>query len=238
MPVIRNEQARNMAPRAIALELDDVRGEAESILAAARTHAAELQARARADAEALRAQVIEEARAEGERAGHAAGLERGRAEGMERIIREVLEPNRELFEQLGPVWVEQLTRFGVEREQLLDDARRELLGLAIEIARRVIHRTVEVDETICLDQVSEAIELLGRPAEMRISVCSADLEILEHALPGLLEKARMTDGIELIESNDVQRGGCLVSTGEGSVDAGIETQLARIAEALVPGGER
>ena len=55
MPVIRNEQARNMAPRAIALELDDVRGEAESILAAARTHAAELQARARADAEALRA---------------------------------------------------------------------------------------------------------------------------------------------------------------------------------------
>ncbi len=238
MPVIRNEQARQLAPRAIALELDDVNSEANAILDVARSQANELLAQARAEADALKGGIFDQARVDGERAGHEAGLEQGRAEGMERIITEVLEPHRELFEQLGPVWHEQLTSFARDREQLLDDARRELLGLAIEIARRVVRRTVEVDESICAEQVAEAIELLGRPTSLRISVSPHDRELIERALPGLLEQARVTEGVELLESDEVQRGGCVVSTGEGTVDARIDTQLARVAESLVPGGGR
>ncbi|MCH2145828.1 MAG: hypothetical protein MK082_11885 [Phycisphaerales bacterium] len=237
MPVIRNEQARQLAPRAIALELEDMRSEASGILDAARAQANELLAQARAEADALRASILEQARVEGEQAGREAGLEQGRTEGMERIIAEVLEPNRELFEQLGPAWREQLAHFGREREQLLDDARRELLGLALEIARRVTRRTVAFDESICAEQIAEAIELLGRPASLRISVSPRDHELIERALPGLLEEARVTEGVELLATDEVQRGGCIVSTGEGTVDARMETQLTRIAEALVPGGE-
>ena len=51
MPVIRNQQARHLAPRAIALEMTDVHGEATDLLASAHAEANELRARARAEAE-------------------------------------------------------------------------------------------------------------------------------------------------------------------------------------------
>lgn len=235
MPVIRNQQARHLAPRAIALEMADVHSEAAELLTAARAEVNELLARARAEAEDLRNDILEKARQEGERAGHEAGLERGRAEAMEQVLSEALEPHRELLEQLGPAWVEQVARFGEERERLMEDARRELLAFALEIARRVVQRTIEVDETICIDQVGEALALLGRPGSLRLSISPDDREVLERALPGLLEKAHMTEGIELVESDEVSRGGCMVTTVEGTVDARIETQIARITETLLPG---
>ena len=238
MPVIRNQQARHITPRAIALEMSDVHGEAAQLLASARTEANELLARARAEAEDLRAGILEEARQQGERAGHEAGLQRGRTEAMERVLAEALEPHRQLFETLGPSWTEQVVRFGEERERLLDDARRELLSFALEIARRVTRRTIELDETVCVDQVAEALELLGRPASIHLSISPEDREVIEHALPGLLEKARITEGVELIESEEVPRGGCILSTTDGAVDGRIETQLDRITESLLPGGER
>lgn len=235
MPVIRNEQAKYMAPRTIALELEDVRTEADEILARARAEAAAIEARARAESEQLRVRILEEAAVEGDRRGFQEGQERGRAEAMEKVYGESIEPHRALLEQLGPAWVEQVTRFGEERETLIEDARRELLTLAIELARRVVHRTIEVDETACIDQVAHAIQLLGVPRELRVMVCPSDREVLDRALPGVLEQARVTGGVEVIESDEISPGGCIVSAGEGSVDARVETQLDRIAEALVPG---
>lgn len=236
MPVIRNQQARQITPRAIALEMSDVHGEAAQLLARARAEASELQARARAEAEQLRAGILEQARREGAEAGYAAGLERGRAEGMEKVLAEALEPHREVLDVMGPAWLEQVGRFGEERERLLEDARRDLLGLALRIVRRVIDRTVEVDETVCIQQVAEAIELLGRPGSLRLQIAAADRPIIEQALPGLLEKARVTEGVEIVESDEVARGGCIVSTADGEVDSRLETQLERITEALMPGG--
>ena len=235
MPVIRNEQAQHMAPRTIALELDDVRSEANQILAQARAQAAAIEAKARADAEGLRVSILEEAAAEGERRGRETGLEQGRAEAMERVYAEAIEPHRALLEQLGPTWVEQLSQFAQEREALVEDARRELLGLAIEIARRIVRRTIEVDSEACIEQVKNAIELLGAPGELRITVSPRDREVLERALPGVLDAARVSGGVQVLESEEVGDGGCIVTAGEGMVDARIETQLDRIAQALVPG---
>ena len=96
MPVIRNQQARHLAPRAIALEMADVHSEAAELLTAARAEVNELLARARAEAEDLRNDILEKARQEGERAGHEAGLERGRAEAMEQF-RSMVQDSRELY---------------------------------------------------------------------------------------------------------------------------------------------
>jgi flagellar assembly protein FliH len=238
MPVIRNQQARHLTPRAIALEMADVHSEAAELLSSARTEVNELRARARAEAEDLRQGILEQARQEGERSGYEAGLERGRSEAMEQVLSEALEPHRELFEQLGPAWLEQVGRFAEERERLLEDSRRELLSFALEIARRVVQRTIEVDETVCIDQVAEALSLLGRPRTIHISISPDDRDVLERALPDLLEKAHLTEGVELVENDEIPRGGCLVSTVDGTVDARIETQLVRITQALLPGAER
>ena len=237
MPLIRNKQAEHITHRAVALELDDVRAEACALIESARAEAAKIVSEALAAAKQQRESIFEAARAEGERVGYEKGFEAGRSEAMEKVLAESLGPYRELLDRLAPVWAEELERFGQERERLMEEARREVLTFAMEIARRVVHRTIGTDESVCVDQVAEAVRLIGRPTQLRISIAPEDRDVLERALPGVLQAANLACDVEVVEDTEISRGGCRLWTQEGAVDATIETQLSRIAEALVPGGD-
>jgi flagellar assembly protein FliH len=61
-------------------------------------------------------------------------------------------------------------------------------------------------------------------------------------------RERLTEGVKNIrdlvikKDNSLQRGGCIVETGFGSVDSGIETQLKAVEDAFreilgVPAGD-
>ena len=235
MPLIRNKQAGHITSRAVALELDDVRAEARQLLESARAEAASIVVAARGAAQEERGAIREAARVEGERAGFEKGYEAGQTEAMEKILDESLEPHRELLDRLAPAWAEELERFGKERERLMEEARRGVLAFAVEIARRIVHRTVQQEESVCVDQVAEAVRLIGQPTQIRISISPEDRGVLERALPGVLQAACLACDVEVIEDSAVSRGGCVLWTPEGGIDATVETQLGRISEVLVPG---
>lgn len=237
MPLIRNKQAAHITSRAVALELNDVRSEAREVIESARSEATRILAQVRDTVQEERTTILESARAEGRQAGYEEGLATGRQEGMEQVLSESLEPHRALLDEIAPNWAEQLKRFSEEREQLMEESRREILTFGIELARRIIHRTIQQDEGVCVEQVTEAIRLIGRQTQMRISVSPEDLHVLERALPGVLQAARLADDVELIEDPAISRGGCVLSTPEGSIDATIETQLDRIVDILIPRAE-
>ena len=234
MPLIRNQNARNVGSRAVALDMGDVRAEAESLIAAARAEVEALRASALHEIEAERQRVFDESRAlgfaEGHDAGRASGLESGHAEALTQTVG----PYSEIIEKLVPAWIEQFEQFGTERERLFEEARRDVLRFAVDIAARVVHRVVECDETVCIAQVREALQIIGRPSQVRLSINPLDRAVISDALPGILEKAALTTDLELFDDEQVTRGGCVVSTPQGAVDATVETQVARIAEALVP----
>ena len=238
MPLIRNQNARNVGSRAVALDMGDVRSEAESLIAAARAEVEALHASARHEIEAERQRVFDESRAlgfaEGRDAGRASGLESGHAEALTQTVG----PYSEIIEKLVPAWIEQFEQFGTERERLFEEARRDVLRFAVDIAARVVHRVVEYDESICIAQVREALQIIGRPSQVRLSINPLDRAVISDALPGILEKAALTTDLELFDDEQVTRGGCIVSTPQGAVDATVETQVARIAEALVPEVQR
>ena len=59
--------------------------------------------------------------------------------------------------------------------------------------------------------------------------------MIDHALPGVLQAAGLACDVAVVEDPAIARGGCLLSTPEGEVDATIQTKIDRIAAALVPG---
>ena len=65
MPLIRNQNARNVGSRAVALDMSDVRAEAESLIAAARAEVEAMQASALREIETERQRVFDESRALG-----------------------------------------------------------------------------------------------------------------------------------------------------------------------------
>ncbi|MEE2681215.1 MAG: FliH/SctL family protein [Planctomycetota bacterium] len=237
MPLIRNQNATHYTHQAVALELENVRSEAQDLIESARAEAESIIARARGEAIAEQAVIRERAHAEGLQQGLEAGRASGHQAGNQQAYDEAAQPYQEILSKLAPAWLEQFEQFGQERERLFEEARRELVGFAVRLAERIVQRTIELDPTVCVDQVDATLKLLGSPSRIQLRINPADRELVDRALPGLLELASVTRDLDLIDDPSITRGGCIVATPEGTIDSTIEGQLDRVMEALVPGGD-
>lgn len=105
----------------------------------------------------------------------------------------------------------------------------ELLGLALELAERMLKTRIDIDPEVILPIVREAIDSLPsmqQPAQ--IFVHPADAEILKLRAGDELINA----GWRIHADNHIERGGCKIETAQNLIDATVETRWRRIAEAV------
>jgi flagellar assembly protein FliH len=232
MPLIKNANADSHTRSAVVLDLGDLRRQADAILADARAEARRICE----DAEHEAQQLIDGA---AER-GHADGFQRGLAEGREQGVREGREETKEAFgeriEALVNAWSDALDRWHEKRAAMLLAAREDVLAFAFELARKVVLRQIEIDPLIVRDQLAESLALLSRPSRVRISLHPEDRPLVEEIMPAVTAKYAEIEHAELRDDPDVQRGGCVVATERGVIDATIDRQLERIARTILPSG--
>jgi flagellar assembly protein FliH len=169
-----------------------------------------------AEHEARLAALEREAFAKGYAQGEQAGLEAGhrRSDGMLRRLGETLDEMASL------------------RRALLRESERQVVQLALAIARRIVRREVAADEELTMALARVALDRLGEsgPATIRL-----------HPEDYARAAARGADGwkaahLEVVPDPAVTRGGCLVESPFGFVDAGIDAQFHEIARALLDDG--
>jgi flagellar biosynthesis/type III secretory pathway protein FliH len=170
--------------------------------------AAEVLAAAQADAEAIR----EAARADGLAAGRAEALA-----GLEPALAALAEAAAQVrAEQVAAA--EALERRAVE------------LGLAL--ARKVVAGALEAEPERVVDAVQGALRGIVERERITVLVNPDDMELVGNAI----EDVRASlGGIEhcIVEAERrVARGGCVVRTPVGDVDARVETKLERAAEVV------
>jgi flagellar assembly protein FliH len=232
MALIKNDKSQRFLKEAIVLDMGDLARQAEQILESARADAAQILDRAKAQANAM----IDAA----DERGYSAGFERGRVEGLDAGQREgeqtALLQRTTQIDQLVERWSAALKSWDDRRSIMIQEAHDDILRFAIEVARKVVQRTVQADPSIVRDQLSAALALLGRPTAVKVTVHPEDRLLVEQILPGLLEKLSSAAHASIAVDDLIMRGGCIVAADGGRVDATIDTQLQRIAEALVPQG--
>jgi flagellar assembly protein FliH len=118
-------------------------------------------------------------------------------------------------------------------EQALEMAdqkiEEDILGLALDIAKLILKTKINVDPAIVLPVVRDAIHYLPqvqKPA--RIIVHHEDARILRDQLGEELSEQAW----QIQEDNNIERGGCLVETGENQIDATNAMRWKRITDAL------
>jgi flagellar biosynthesis/type III secretory pathway protein FliH len=233
--MIRRADQNEAARDAMVLDLGDLFRQGEAIKAAAKDQAAAILAAAKAE----RARLIAGAVAEGRAQGLAKGLEEGRAKGQADGVAQAVAAQREALEAVEKAWLAALESFSAARDQMLMEARKDVLQLALLIARRVTHRAIEVDESVVEDQLAATLALVSRPTRLVITVSPDDLERARGALPVLLERFGNAAHATVTGDASLARGSCVArAEAGGEIDASIGTQLDRIAAALVPGRER
>jgi len=180
-------------------------------------HAAEL-ARLRREARAA-------GEAEGRREGHAQGLAQGRAEGHAEGLAAGLAGASAHAEQLRALAASLPAALRRAEGELAD----ALVALALDIARQVVHRTLQAEPAWMLTLVRDLLQ--AEPAlqgEPRLVLHPEDAALVRQSLGGELEAA----GWQVRTDEHIGRGGCRVLTASGEVDATLESRWQRVATAL------
>ena len=111
-------------------------------------------------------------------------------------------------------------------------AEAELRTLAVRIAEKILGRELALDGNAVVDIAREALRHAGEPRELVLRCAPEDLEALERGKPRLLERCRAAQAVTFRPDATVARGGCVVETELGLVDARLSTQLESIERAL------
>jgi flagellar biosynthesis/type III secretory pathway protein FliH len=180
-----------------------------AITDAERRHEAEdVVARAHAEAEQIRA------------AAHDAGFEAGRAEALA-----AAQPAAEAFAAAA-------RELSATVEELTTRTETVAVDLALRIAEQALGAAIAVDAERVIDVVRGALRRLVERERVLLLVNPDDLDIVRERVADLVGELGGIEHCEVQAERRVARGGAVVRTEEGEVDATLDTKLARAREVL------
>jgi len=173
-----------------------------------------------ADPQAHLAALERDAFAKGYAAGERAGLEAGgkRADAMLRRVAQT---------------IDELTGL---RATIVRETERQMVDLALALARRVVDRELTLAPDLVAAMAHVALERLGEQTPATIRLNPADYSVV------IAERGEQWEGthVSVVPDLAVTRGGCLVESDFGVIDASVDAQLGELARALLggPGPDR
>jgi flagellar assembly protein FliH len=202
-------------PAEPSVDVEAIRAQAEALVEDAARNAEQLLADAHSRARSLvedaaaRADTIAQ---EARKRGHDEGFQAGR-DAADREMNDMLVTMRGLLE-MGRA----------ERHKLIEDAEPELVRLALGIAERVLHQQIALDRGVVIEMAKVAIARLIERDTVTVRVNPADLERMREHRDELIAIGDIRN-LRVVEDQRVGRGGVVVDTEAGTIDARIATQL-------------
>jgi len=164
-------------------------------------------------------------------------FEQGRRQGQEdttRIMREEARQALDVFRrqqatEVGAPVATLLTQFQQGLDSVEQALARRLAGIAMQMARQVVRHELQTNAALVVDVTQEALaEVLLSARHITVKVHPTDFALVEQGCADAFE-AR---GARLIADAHVERGGCLVESDLGKVDARLSTRWAGAVAAM------
>jgi len=209
--IVRGAHAPMQAPVQTETEGGDEPLTAAEVLARAQGQAAEIVADACRQADTLR----EAARAEGEREGRARG-----AEEFEHVVARL----HALVQQMADA-----------RDGMLASVAGRVIDAIVQIAGVVAQRAITEDVQSLEAMVRQTLAVVQGDDRVVVRIHPDDAAVLAPARADLERACGML--VSFRPDRSVVRGGCVVETSRGLVDARLDSKLAAIHTALVGNGD-
>jgi flagellar assembly protein FliH len=120
----------------------------------------------------------------------------------------------------------------VQRQKIVESAEPELVKLAMSIAERIVHEQISLDPNVVLENVRQALtRLVGREV-VTLRVNPADLDLIR-AHRDTIATANDVEHLRVVEDQRVDRGGVVVETDAGTIDAKVSTQIREARRTLL-----
>ena len=119
----------------------------------------------------------------------------------------------------------------VARQRLAEDLEPEVVRLSVGIAEQLIRQEVALHPEIVVGVARAAISRLKGVRSLKVFAHPEDTETLSKHLGNALDER--PEHLEIAADAHIGRGGCVVDSERGSVDARMESQMERISAALL-----
>ena len=157
-----------------------------------------------------------------------AGFEAGRIEGERALGEQLLKQRTELHELMSGT----INSLRKAVPQVIHDAENMMVSLALEVAQKLVS-DMPISVPMVEAVVRDALAQVEGTAQYTVRLHPADLELLQKSGSPLLVGMDGASDCRFLGSPDVARGGCLVQTRFGTVDARRETKFDLLKRSLV-----
>ena len=191
----------------------DAEKEAQDIVNKALAEAQEIIAKAHSEENEIRDSAYRKGYDEGQKSGYNDGQS---------------ELNR-LIERVHKIVESVMNR----REEILRDTEQQIVDLVILMTRKIVKIISENQKGVVLSNVLSALKKVKTRCSVIIRVNIEDLKLTSEHTGEFIKRVEAVQGITVIEDSSVDKGGCVVETDFGAIDARIASQLGELENKIL-----
>ncbi len=197
----------------VAVLKKEAEDEAEAIIRQAEAKAQEIIR----EAEQRHEKNVSEAKRNGFEAGHEDGYQTGKQE-VQRLI-----------DRLHIV----LEKTMDKRKVILDETEQQIVELVLLISRKVVKVISDSQRNVVMSNIIQALRKVKGRGDVVIRVNLADVQLTTEHIKDFMDAVESVKNITVAEDSSVEKGGCIVETDFGAIDARISTQLNELEQKIL-----
>lgn len=129
-------------------------------------------------------------------------------------------------------WAEEIAKLEEEVKKVRSDLEKLLIPVALKAAKKIVGREIELSEDTIVDIVSNSLKAVSQHKKITIYVNKKDLDPLEHSRSRLKDIFEGLEVLSLRERPDIARGGCVIETEGGIINAQLDNQWNALERAF------
>ncbi|HID22013.1 MAG TPA: hypothetical protein EYP14_06385 [Planctomycetaceae bacterium] len=214
---------------AVAFNFEDFRKQCDQYLQRVRNTARQIVQQAAQEAEQIKQQAYEKAKAEAYRDA----MQQADAEIQRRAKALAEEQAAQSLQSMLPAIKDAADSILREYQEWLGRWEASAIRLSVAIAERLIARELRTRPEAATEMLAQALRLVSRVDRLTVRLNPDDLRALGESAEPFVRSIVHAERVELQAEASIPRGGCVIETRHGTVDARLETMLDRIVQELL-----
>ena len=118
------------------------------------------------------------------------------------------------------------------KENLIKEMEKDIVELAIKVAEKVINKKIEDDPQLVSNYLMELLPKIEQSKSITIWINPDEVEYVKLSKEKFKNLVENAENIIISPDNRVEKGGCIIETNFGKIDARISTKLEVLKEII------
>jgi flagellar assembly protein FliH len=154
------------------------------------------------------------------------------AKGYSEGIREGTENEKKRLFQAAEALTNSMRELDGLKKEILESNEDKILNLVFSVTEKVIHKEVTTNRDIVHDVLKSAVKQVLDKEGIRVRLNPEDYRYILEINPGIIDSFDDIRNMSVVEDNSIRRGGVVIETSSGEVDARLDQQLHEVRKAI------